>query len=140
MQCTEAEERMWLRLAQENVEDMQLNQHLTTCSECARLWREMQQFEQQLGALKLEQPSAGFVDRVMEHIEREPLRRNHIRKKNAWTTWNHLWVASAATFVLLQLGGGAMTDSSTGLPSVTVYALKFGWTVTEIAGKIPNLF
>lgn len=140
MQCQEAQERMWHLLDQENVEDIQLKQHLATCRECKCLWQDMQQFEWKIRNLKLEHPAAGFVDRVMERVGRERLHHKTIHPINRWSTWNHLWVASAATFIFLMLGGGTALDGSSGLPTITVYALKLGRTVTEIAGQIPKLF
>lgn len=130
---------MWHCLDQGSAGDEGLKQHLASCAECEHMWQEMKQFQQDLYTFKLDRPPADFVDQVMEAINQEPIYRHHIWKKNKWAMWNHLWVASAATFVLLVMGGGFI-DGSSGLPAITVYALRFGWQVTEIAGHIPNLF
>lgn len=139
MRCQDAQERMWHCLDQ-NVKDMELKRHLATCRECTHMWQDMQQFEREISKLKLEHPAAGFIDRVMERVERERLDHKTTHTRNRWTTWNHLWLASAATFVFLFLGGGTELDGSSGLPTITVYALKFGWTVAEIAEQVPKLF
>lgn len=140
MTCREAQEQMWRRLSQANVEDIRLQQHLASCPGCARTWQEMRQFEQDLSNLKLQTPSARFVDNVMERVEQAPLHPYGRPARNRWTTWNHLWVASAATFALCSMVSRVEADSSSGLQAFTVYALKIGWAVTEMAGKISNVF
>lgn len=133
---------MWTCLNQGNSEDERLAQHLDSCTECERTWQEMKQFEQSLQALKLSHPSAGFVDQVMDAVKEETTYTHPVYKRNRWATWNHLWVASAATFALFMVGSnvsGAPTDGGGGFSAITVYALKIGWKVTEIVGHLPNL-
>lgn len=142
MQCKQAQKRMWQRLDQNNVRDIQLQQHLNTCRHCARTWRDMNQFHQELDELKFAQPSADFVEQVMEAVEGESLgeRPSSCLLEQKWTMWNHLWIASASTFVLLWIGGNIVAEDAAGLPVIVFYALKFGWSVTEMAGYIPKLF
>lgn len=137
MDCSQARERMWHCLDQKKVE-LRLQQHFASCTHCERIWQEMKQFEEVLHTLRLDRPSEGFVNSVMDAVKQEKVDRRHTGK-NKWATWNHLWIASAATFVLLMMGGGSDVGSSE-LSSITIYAIRVGWKVTEIVGHIPHLF
>lgn len=138
MDCTQAQERMWF-VDQGNGEDPELEQHLVHCADCNHLWHEIQQFHQELLALKAERPSTDFVDQVMHEVHQAPGHHPHACPQNKWTTWNHLWVASAATFLLLLTGGG-LADGSTGIPAIAERVLSLSWEVTQLVGHISNLF
>lgn len=141
MQCMQAQERMWQCLDQKNVRDIRLQQHLDICRRCACMWQDMNQFQQELDELKFAQPSADFVERVMEAAKGEALDQLSSRLlKQKWATWNHLWIASASTLLLLWIDGNIVTEEASGLPVIAFYALKFGWAITEMAGYIPKLF
>lgn len=138
MDCRQAQERMWHCLDRRNA-DTGLQHHLAGCTDCHQLWQEMKLFEDQLHTLRLDRPSDRFVDSVMGAVKQEKVYSEHDGKKSKWTTWNHLWIASAATFGLLMMGGKSVVDSGE-LSSITIYALRLSWKMTEIAGHIPHLF
>lgn len=145
MQCQTAQKRMWGSVELGNVEDRDILRHLESCTVCSSVWQDMLRFQHELQQFKTAQPSPEFVGKVMEKIESvEEDATASAEQHNTdpvWTTWNHAWIASAATFTVLALSEAILTgDTSSGLPAVTAYTLRFGRTVSEFAVQITHLF
>ncbi|WP_054951422.1 anti-sigma factor family protein [Numidum massiliense] len=160
MRCEQVWERMW------DVDGVrQMEAHIATCPRCAAEWQLVQQFERELATITADAPSARFTDHVMARVAKEPPLSKQLSQQShatesqrqpmqandepsaaahrpsgwTWSTLNHLWVASAATYVFM-LGGRTFVDDGSGLPLVAVYSVRLGRAIADMVGWIPSLF
>ncbi len=134
MNCDWVQENITLYLYGELADDArhELEQHTTRCPGCAAELTEQQEFQAQMSALPVEEPSASFLAasrmRLQEALEQvQPHRAWYQRfafDPSAWLRQVRFSPALATVIFILGFGGGlgTMYKASKGAPTVTAPA------------------
>lgn len=123
MDCQQARERMMCEL-DSGLQDEELHQHLSACSDCRRAWRRLQAVDHLLHQAPTLSAPAGFIGRTMARIDR----RRRVRRTLLSATV--LAAAAAAT------AGLAIAPSIWALPPLFDGIEPFLWAGIPLVARL----